>query len=280
MQSLDEASGSISSTTPSPSVTPPSTHSNKSSPGTPTRPYSPTITTPTVNIPSTVKFTSPKTSPLLMSNSSKSPKSGPRTSHMEHGNKIQLFSTGQTSQTSQTGQTSLGGLSSQTPLVNSSQPHISATATRNNPKNPSSVVSGGQNTCISANLPPYQPGRSILKPAQHPFSHPSVSLGNQPSLKLPDPPQQTAHSNHQSAQPPPLSSSVPQYTSSIPQYSFGIPQYISMNPLNFSLTNPPPLAPSQGSQPTVAQQQMEYQAAMELEMWKMAQEQAFMKELK
>ena len=49
-------------------------------------------------------------------------------------------------------------------------------------------------------------------------------------------------------------------------------------PVAHQATNPPML--SLGAHPTIAQQQMEYQAAMELEMWKITQEQAFLQSLK
>ena len=257
-------------------MTPPNgSKSSSSSDSTPQRPYSPTITTPTVNAPSTVKFTSPKTSPLLMSNSSRSRnKTEPNRARMSTSSaSIQTVHTGSTDNpVTQNGHIRSTNYTSQFTSSTAQTQSIGGTSTtRQEPPHP--PVSSA-------------PNRSILKPPSSSSSNPqhvpsSIQSQVQPNHRLFQPGTRSTTSYTHS-----IPTSTPQYTSSIPsQYPFSIPQYIPMNPMGYPPPPPgvlPPagLPPPQLVQPMIMQQQqMEYQTAMELEMWKMAQEQAYKKEM-
>lgn len=149
--------------------------------------------------------------------------------------------------------------------------------------------------------PPTSAGRSILKPStahHHPHTvnqhgpTPPPSMGPlyyaTPTIVRP-----TSTNSSQdvpisvSAAPPPGMAPPHQYP------PFGVPPshpgpvlnpYLPPLPPGYvPFGNPPPpgAPPNQVFQPMILQQQqLEYQAAMDLEMWKMTQEQAFKKELK
>ncbi len=202
--------------------------------------------------------------------STRTTSSSVQTSHT--GGVINNAQTNHTSSNTQTSHTGYNAQTSHTGSINNS-----STLTQTSPIVSSSSFGRGP-------LPPGTsvPGRSILKPSSS-STHVYSSNNSQPL----NPKSSGTHSNtvlHN------IPTTISQYTSSIPsQYPFSIPQYIPMNPMGYPpaptgvpFNIPPPnVQSSQVVQPMILQQQqMEYQAAMELEMWKMTQEQTFKKEMR